>query len=98
MVKNLSAIKRDQIALRNNIRNKNYKSTIKTLIKKVLVEINSLNSVEDKKMNFTISEVYSKIDKAVKRRVISKNSGARKKSMISTKLKIKKNILNNYSI
>ncbi len=90
MVKNLSAIKRDQISLRNNIRNKNYKSTIKTLIKKILVEINSLDSVEDQKINFAISEVYSKIDKAVKRGIISKNSGARKKSMISLKFKIKK--------
>lgn len=98
MAKNLSAVKRDQISLRNNIRNKNYKSTIKTLIKKIILQINSLNNIEDKKISLAISEVYSKIDKAVKRGIISKNSGARKKSMISAKFKIKKNILNSYSI
>ena len=90
MVKNLSAVKRDQISLRNNIRNKNYKSTVKTLIKKLFLEINSPKEIAEDKIDFAISKVYSKIDKAVKKGVISKNSGARKKSMISRKFKIKK--------
>ena len=90
MVKNLSAIKRNQISLRNNLRNKNYKSTIKTLIKKTLVAINNSDGIDNKDIALAISEVYSKIDKAVKKGVISKNSGARKKSMISNKFKMKK--------
>ena len=90
MVKNLSAVKRDQISLRNNIRNKNYKSTVKTLIKKLFLEINSSEEIAKDQIDSAISKVYSKIDKAVKKGIISKNSGARKKSIISRKYKIKK--------
>lgn len=86
MTKNLSAIKRDQISLRNNLNNKNYKSSIKTLFKKALVEINNEDSVLNDKVNLLISKVYSKIDKAIKKGVIPKNSGARKKSLLANKL------------
>lgn len=86
MSKNPSAVKRDQISQRNNLRNKNYKSTIKTLIKKVLLEINSSSSMDYEKVNSFISQAYSKIDKAVKKRIIPKNSAARKKSLLSNSL------------
>lgn len=86
MTKNLSAIKRDQISLRNNLNNKNYKSSIKTLFKKALGEINNEDSVLNDKVNLLISKVYSKIDKAIKKGVIPKNSGARKKSLLANKL------------
>lgn len=89
MAKNLSAVKKDQISLRNNIRNKIYKSMIKTSIKKVLLEINNLKSTDDKELNILMNQAYSTIDKAVKRGVISKNSAARKKSNLSYKLKTK---------
>jgi len=87
MTKNLSAIKRDQIALRNNLNNKNYKSSVKTLFKKALADINQMDTLADDQGSSLISKVYSKIDKAVKKGVIPKNNGARKKSILANKLK-----------
>ena len=91
MAKNLSALKRDKISLRNNVRNKNYKSTIKTLLKNVTLEIEKADLIDDKKISLSIAQIYSKIDKAVKRGILSKNSAARKKSLLSNKFKSKNN-------
>lgn len=90
MTKNLSAVKKDQIALRNNIRNRNYKSAIKTFIKKALSQIDSIELIDTNQKNFLIAQAYSKIDKGVKRGVISKNSAARRKSILSNKFKEQK--------
>lgn len=91
MAKNLSAVKRVQIASRNNRRNKNYKSSIKTMIKAVFTQLSSMNHDQSdgdkKKLNLLVAQVYSKIDKAAKRRVIHKNSAARKKSRLANRLK-----------
>ena len=87
MTKNLSAIKKNQIALRNNIRNKSCKSTIKTCIKKAVLEMNKLESMNYEKAFFLVSQAYSKIDKGVKKGIITRNSAARKKSILSNKLK-----------
>lgn len=87
MNKNLSAVKREQVSLRNNIRNRHYKSTIKTLIKKTLLEINNVDSIDYQKVCSLVSKTYSKIDKAVKKGIIAKNNAARKKSILSNKFK-----------
>lgn len=87
MAKNLSAMKRHQISLRNNARNRHYKSTIKTLIKKTLLEINKMEPIDYEQASLCMSQTYSKIDKAVKKGIIAKNSAARKKSILSNKLK-----------
>ncbi|NET23882.1 MAG: 30S ribosomal protein S20 [Okeania sp. SIO1H5] len=90
MPKNLSAVKRAQIALRNNRLNKNYKSSIKTMIKKII----ALNSASTKsehhfaKVQFLISQAYSKIDKAAKKGVIHKNTASRKKSRLANLFKL----------
>jgi len=86
-----SALKRAQIAERNRLRNKSYKSAVKTLMKKYLSAVSAysanptpeLKTVVDERM----SEAYSKIDKAVKRGVLHPNTGARKKSRLAQKLK-----------
>jgi small subunit ribosomal protein S20 len=73
---------------RNRIINRRYSSTIKTLVKIFFLKIKSLKEetdstkqnllkVETKKI---INNLYSLIDKAVKKDVIHKNTGARKKS------------------
>ena len=87
MTKNLSAMKKYQISLRNNIRNRHYRSTIKTLIKKTLLEINDAESTNYEQAHLFLSQTYSKIDKAVKKGIIAKNNAARKKSILSSKLK-----------
>lgn len=82
-----SAIKRIQIAERNRLHNKSYKSAVKTLTKRYLTAVNtytanpSPEAMQDVQQR--MSAAYSKIDKAVKRGVLHVNSGARKKSRIA---------------
>jgi small subunit ribosomal protein S20 len=82
-----SAIKRIQITERNRLQNKSYKSAIRTLTKRFLTAV---EAYEANPSDETLTEakqrmatVYSKIDKAVKRGVLHRNTGARKKSRIA---------------
>ena len=86
MKKNLSAIKRAQISERNRLRNKNYKSSIKTLIKKTLKNMEQKEGINPKQATFLVAQAYSKIDKAVKKGIITKNNAARKKSKLFSQL------------
>jgi small subunit ribosomal protein S20 len=82
-----SAIKRIEIAERNRLRNKSYKSAVKTLMKKYFtaVENYAANPTEELKqqVNEQMSKAYSKIDKAVKHGVLHKNNGSRKKARLA---------------
>ncbi len=86
-----SAQKRAQIAERNRLRNKSYKSAVKTLMKKYFtaVETYAANPSPELKQEVLahMSAAYSKIDKAVKRGVLHPNNGARKKSRLAKRLK-----------
>jgi small subunit ribosomal protein S20 len=86
-----SALKRVQIAERNRVRNKTYKSAVKTLMKNYMSAVQTyaanpspelLQEVESR-----MSAAYSKIDKAVKRGVLHTNNGSRKKSRLAKALK-----------
>ena len=79
--------------LRNRIINKRYTSTIKTLSKLFILKKDECqkntenNQIEDKdKKKLEISNIlknlYSIIDKAVKKGVLHKNTAARKKSRV----------------
>ena len=83
-----SAIKRIQVAERNRLRNKSYKSAVKTLTKTyyaALGEYATDPSDDEKKqaVDTSMSAAFSKIDKAVKRGSIHKNAAARRKSKIA---------------
>jgi small subunit ribosomal protein S20 len=86
-----SALKRAKIAERNRLRNKAYKSAVKTLMKKYLnaLAVYTANPTPEFKqeVDATMSAAYSKIDKAVKRGVLHPNNGARKKSRLAHRLK-----------
>lgn len=86
-----SAIKRVQIAERNRLRNKSYKSAVKTLMKRYLAAVNTYASNPTAETMQEVQErmnaAYSKIDKAVKRGVLHANNGARKKSRLAKALK-----------
>ncbi len=90
MANNKSALKRIQIGERNRVRNKTYKSAVKTLMKKYFTAVEdyarqpspeALQEVQSR-----MAEAYSKIDKAVKRKVLHPNTGARKKSRLAKTL------------
>ncbi|MGL5033249.1 MAG: 30S ribosomal protein S20 [Microcystaceae cyanobacterium] len=90
MANNKSSIKRIAIAERNRVRNKSHKSAIKTLMKKtfVSVEAHGANPTEEslEVVNQNLASAYSKIDKAVKRNVLHRNTGARRKARLARAL------------
>jgi small subunit ribosomal protein S20 len=86
-----SALKRAHIGERNRLRNKAYKSAVKTLMKKYFTVVETYaanpNPELEKSAQDQMSEAYSKIDKAVKRGVIHPNNAARKKSQLARRFK-----------
>lgn len=81
MSKNLSAIKKNKVILRNRYRNKMYKSSIKTLTKKYLLSLEN-KEIDNTILLMYISNIYQKIDKAIKRGVLHKSNGAHKKAAL----------------
>ena len=96
MANNKSAKKRIQVAERNRLVNKSYKSTVKTLTKKTLASCEKYkkepNSDNKNLVQISVNEAFSLIDKAVKKNILHKNNGANKKSRIN---KLVKNFLTN---
>ena len=86
-----SAKKRIQVAERNRLENKNYKSTVRTLMKRCFVECNVFDKDpgDEAKANLqkTFNAAFSKIDKAVKKGVLHRNNAANQKSRLSFALK-----------
>ena len=82
-----SAIKRIQITERNRLQNKTYKSAIKTLMKKTFQSAETYasdpNADNLASVNTNLSAAFSKIDKAVKCKVIHQNNAARKKARLA---------------
>ena len=87
MANNKSAKKRIQIAERNRLINKTYKSTVRTLTKKTLenceIYKNEPNQENKNLVKTSVNRAFSLIDKAVKKNVLHKNNGANKKSKIN---------------
>ncbi len=91
MANNKSAKKRIQIAERNRLINKSYKSSVKTMTKKTLVNCEKYkkdpNSANKILVQSSLNKAFSLIDKAVKKNVFHKNNGANKKSKINKLVK-----------
>ena len=89
---NKSAKKRIQIAERNRLINKSYKSTVRTLTKKTLENCKNYkkepNEENKNLVKLSLNSAFSLIDKAVKKNILHKNSGAHKKSKINNVVKI----------
>ena len=87
MANNKSAKKRIQIAERNRLTNKSYKSTVRTLTKKTLENCEKYrkepNEENENLVKISLNRAFSLIDKAVKKNVLHKNNGANKKSKIN---------------
>nr|AUG32246.1 30S ribosomal protein S20 [Paulinella longichromatophora] len=91
MANNKSSKKRIQIAERNRLENRSYKSAVRTLIKRCFTACDSYSQepAEEMKSSIetTLSAAFSKIDKAVKRGILHQNAGAHQKSRLSTAAK-----------
>ena len=86
-----SAKKRIQIAERNRLENKSYRSTVRTLMKRCFLACGDFDKEpgDEAKSNLqkTFNAAFSKIDKAVKKGVMHRNTGANQKSRLSSALK-----------
>ncbi len=92
MANNKSAKKRIEITKRNRLRNRYYKSSVRTLIKIFFQNLEayktSQDSEEKEKLKKMLSSIYSLIDKGTKKNIFHKNAAARKKSKLAAYLKI----------
>ena len=91
MANNKSAKKRIQTNERNRLRNRVYKSSVRTLTKKFLANLElykTSQTVENReKVQNLLSSVYSLIDKGTKKNIFHKNTAARKKARLASYLK-----------
>jgi small subunit ribosomal protein S20 len=92
MANNKSAEKRIQTNKRNRLQNRYYKSSVRTLVKLFFQDLEIYktlkNPEEKKKLNITLSLIYSLLDKGTKKNVFHKNAAARKKAKLAAYLKI----------
>ena len=88
---NKSAKNRIQIAERNRLINKSYKSTVRTLTKKTLEYCEKYKKDPNEKnkdlVKLSLNKAFSLIDKAVKKNVLHKNNGSNRKSKINNFVK-----------
>ncbi len=86
-----SAKKRIQVAERNRLQNKTYRSAVRTLMKRCFVACGDFQKEpgdnQKELLQGTLNAAFSKIDKAVKRRVLHKNTGANQKTRLSLAFK-----------
>ena len=91
MANNKSAEKRIEIAKRNRLRNRYYKTSVRTLIKLFFKDLEfyktSQTSENKENLQKILSSIYSMIDKGTKKNVFHKNTAARKKAKLAAYLK-----------
>jgi small subunit ribosomal protein S20 len=91
MANNPSASKRILINKRNRLQNRFYKSSVRTLTKLFLKQVEiykSSQSIEAKNnAQKILNSAFSLIDKGCKKNVFHKNTAARKKSQLALALK-----------
>lgn len=91
MANSKSAQKRIEINKRNQLQNKYYKTSVRTLIKLFFSDLESYkiskNLSDKKKLTDTLSSIYSLMDKGTKKNIFHKNMAARKKAKLAGYLK-----------
>jgi small subunit ribosomal protein S20 len=91
MANSKSAEKRINTNERNRLRNRFYKSSVRTLIRVFFKDLETYKvsqSPEDKeKLQKILSSVYSLIDKGTKKNIFHKNAASRKKAKLAAYLK-----------
>ncbi len=78
-----SAIKRVKVADRNRLRNKAWRSSVRTVRTKV---VDILKSGKTEKAAEALQNAYSVIDRAVSKGVLHKNAAARRKSRLAKQI------------
>ncbi len=87
MANNKSSKKRVEVAERNRLRNRTYKSSLRTVMKRCFnaCDAYSAKPGDDAKASVQelVSAAFSRIDKAVKVGVLHRNNGANQKARLS---------------
>jgi len=91
MANNKSAKKRIETNKRNCLRNKYYKTSVRTLVKLFVKNLEfyktSQNLEEKENLKKLLNSVYSLIDKGRKKNIFHKNTAAKKKAKLASYLK-----------
>lgn len=82
-----SAIKRVKVAERNRVRNRVWKSQLRTYQNHVE---DALKSSDQKAINESLSAFYMIVDKSIAKGVLHKNTGDRKKSRLAARIHLLK--------
>ena len=83
MAHSKSAKKRVLVAERNRERNQAVKSRVKTMLKRVLVAV---ETKEVEAANAALSVAYKELDKAVSKGIMKKNTASRRKARLAVKV------------
>ena len=90
MANNKSAKKRIKISKRNRLRNRYYKTSVRTLIKLFLKNLklskNDQTPESKEKLKTILDSIYSFLDKGTKKQVFHKNTAARQKARLASSL------------
>ena len=90
MANNKSAKKRIKISKRNRLRNRYYKTSVRTLIKLFLKNLklskNDQTLESKEKLKTILNSIYSFLDKGTKKNVFHKNTAARQKARLASRL------------
>ena len=91
MANNKSSKKRIDVAERNRLRNRTYKSALRTLMKRCFSACTAYSQAPGETaktaVQTSMNAAFSKIDKAVKVGVLHGNTGANQKSRLSAAVK-----------
>ena len=91
MANNKSAKKRIKINKRNRLRNRYYKTSVRTLtklfFKTLKLSENSQSTKTKEKLKTILNSIYSFLDKGTKKKVFHKNTAARQKSKLASHLR-----------
>ena len=87
MANNKSAKKRIKTSKRNRLRNRYYKTSVRTLtklfFKTLKLSASSQSEETEKKLKIILNSIYSFLDKGTKKNVFHKNTAARQKSRLA---------------
>jgi small subunit ribosomal protein S20 len=87
MANNKSARKRIITNNRNRLNNRYYKTSVRTLTKLFLKNLEKEQTLESKKnLQMILNSIYSFLDKGTKKNVFHRNTAARQKARLASKL------------
>lgn len=86
MANNKSARKRIETNKRNRLRNRYYKTSVRTLTKLFFKTLDEQTPESKEKLQTILNSIYSFLDKGTKKNVFHKNTAARQKARLASRL------------